>query len=167
MTEVCWPAAAKTTPSVWSCLSEALPCCCPRVPAQSFQHLRMYVKLETPGSTNEGIRCISFVSLQSMLGRKERAEFSNHYYPRTWLHSPNIIYTHGFLPSAISENVFEATKVNNTNGKFVFRRLHRELLKVRRTAPIKISALKKKLNTQFMHSSFVKFKHTNFDISEH
>lgn len=85
------------------------------VPVQFLQHLRIYVEVEAPGSTNEDIRCISSVSLESTLGRKARAEFSNHYHPRTWLHSPNIIYIHGFLPSAILENVYKATKVNNAN----------------------------------------------------
>lgn len=88
--------------------------------AHSSQHPRICVRLETPGSTNEDTRCISFVSSQSVLGREERAEFSSRYHPRTWLHSPNIIYTHGFLPSAISENVSKATKIGNTDGKFMF-----------------------------------------------
>lgn len=136
MMEVCWPAAAKTTCSVWTCLSEALTHCCPCVPAQFLHHLRMYVKVEAPGSTDEDIRCIPSVSLESMLGRKERAEFSNHYHPRAWLHSASIIYIHGSLPSAILENVYKATKVNNANVSSCLGGC--DLLEMRRTAPIKI-----------------------------
>lgn len=75
-------------------------------------------------------------------GRKERTEFSILYHAMAWLDSLNIIYIHGFLPSAVLENcclVFKATKVNDANGKLLFERLHCESLKISRTAPIKIS----------------------------
>lgn len=50
-------------------------------------------------------------------GRKERAEFSILYHTKIWLHSLNIIYIHGFLPSEVLENVVKATKGNYANGK--------------------------------------------------
>lgn len=48
--------------------------------------------------------CMFLLFTQSLCwSRKERTEFSILQYTRAWLHSLNIIYIHGFLPSAILE----------------------------------------------------------------